>query len=128
MTKNVILWILKVIAAVIMLQTLYFKFTAHPDSVHIFSQLGIEPWGRILTGVFEIVASVLILWPRTQVFGALTGAGIMAGAVLSHLAVLGIETNGDGGKLFMLALIVFICCVLILFFNKSEIANLLRKF
>ncbi|MFX6288831.1 DoxX family protein, partial [Acinetobacter baumannii] len=82
-----------------MLQTLFFKFTAAPESVFIFSTLGIEPWGRIGTGIAELIASVLLLIPSTTVFGALLAMGIMGGAIVSHLAVLGIEVRGDGGQL-----------------------------
>ena len=107
------LWAAKLIAAIIMLQTLYFKFTASPESVYIFSTVGMEPWGRIGTGVMELIASVLLLWPRTQFIGALLGMGIMGGALFFHLTKLGIEVQGDGGLLFVYALAVMVCCGLV---------------
>ena len=123
---KILTWILRIAAAVILLQTLYFKFTAAPESVYIFSTLGIEPYGRIGSGIAELIASVLILIPRTTLLGAILGMGVMAGAILSHLLFLGIEVQSDGGTLFVLALITFICCSLLFFLNRKEIPNLLK--
>jgi len=121
MTKNKIFpWLLRIIAAVIMLLTLFFKFTAAPESVFIFSTLGIEPWGRIGTGIAELIASVLLLIPSTTVFGALLAMGIMGGAIVSHLAVLGIEVRGDGGQLFAYALTVFIASGILAWLNREK--------
>lgn len=119
-------WILRIAAVAILLQTLYFKFTAAPESVYIFSTLGIEPFGRIGSGIAELIASVLLLIPRTTLLGAIIGMGVMAGAILSHLLFLGIEVQNDGGTLFILALITFICCGLLIFQNRKEIPNLLK--
>lgn len=107
--NNIVLWILRIAAAGILLQTLYFKFTGAPESVHIFTTLGAEPWGRIGSGVVELVAAVLILYPATTGIGAVLALGVMGGAILSHLTILGIESQGDGGTLFFLAVIVFLC-------------------
>jgi uncharacterized membrane protein YphA (DoxX/SURF4 family) len=104
-----------------MLQTLYFKFTGAEESVYIFSKLGMEPWGRIGTGVLELIASILILYPRTTVIGALLGAGLMSGAIFFHLTKLGIAVHGDGGQLFIYALLVLISCSLLLVINRKEI-------
>src|SRR5688572_30639208 len=93
--KNILYWILRLIAAIIMLQTLFFKFSAAPESVYIFTTLGMEPWGRIGIGVLELIASILILYPRTTAFGAILGVGLMAGAIFFHLTKLGIEVQGD---------------------------------
>ena len=123
---KILTWILRIAAAVILLQTLYFKFTAAPESVYIFSTLGIEPYGRIGSGIAELIASVLILIPRTTLLGAILGMGVMAGAILSHLLFLGIEVQSDGGTLFVLAIITFICCALLFFQNRKEIPNLLK--
>ncbi|MDX2001719.1 MAG: DoxX family protein [Chitinophagales bacterium] len=114
-TNNIIAWILRLVAAGILLQTLYFKFTGAAESVYIFTTLGMEPYGRIGSGVGELIASILILIPRFTWLGALMGLGVISGAILSHLTVLGIEVQGDGGTLFYLALIVFVCCLALLF-------------
>jgi uncharacterized membrane protein YphA (DoxX/SURF4 family) len=119
--KPVILWILRIVPALIMLQTLFFKFSASEESVYLFTQLGIEPWGRIGTGVLELIASVLLLWPGTTHFGAILGAGLMSGAVFSHLTKLGIEVKEDGGLLFIYAVIVLLCCAILLVIHKKEI-------
>lgn len=109
-----------------MLQTLYFKFTAAPESVYIFTTLGIEPYGRIGSGIVELIASILILIPRTTLLGAILGLGTMTGAILSHVTKLGIEVNNDGGTLFTLAIITFICCAILIFINKEKIRSLLK--
>ena len=108
---KIFLWILRIIAAGILLQTLYFKFSGAPEPVYIFETIGVEPWGRYATGIAELVASVMILWPRFTKWGALLGIAIMAGAVISHLTVLGIEVKNDGGLLFGMGIAVLVACV-----------------
>lgn len=124
--KKIFPWLLRIIAAVIMLQTLYFKFTAAEESVYIFSTLGLEPWGRIGTGVAELIASVLLLIPATTVFGAILALGIMGGAIASHLFFLGFEVKGDGGQLFAYALIVFVAAAILAWQNREKIFSLLQ--
>ncbi len=119
--KNIISWILRLLAAAIMLQTLYFKFTGAPESVYIFTKVGIEPWGRIATGVAELIASVLLLIPSFTAFGALMGIGIMGGALATHIGILGIEVQGDGGQLFIYALLVFVSCCILLFLYRHQL-------
>src|ERR1041384_3836248 len=116
-----ILWILRVVAAVILLQTLYFKFSGAPESVYIFTKVHAEPWGRIGSGVIELFAAALLLWPRFTWVGALLAAGVMAGAIVSHLTIRGIDVQGDGGLLFGLALTVFVSSIALLYFTRSQI-------
>jgi len=99
-----------IIAAVILLQTLYFKFTAHPDSVHIFTKIGGEPFLRIGSGIVELIIALLLLFPRTSLYGGLLGFVLMLGAIGQHLLVLGINVNNDGGALFTLAIITLLSC------------------
>lgn len=115
---NIILWIFRILAALIMLQTLYFKFTGQPESVHLFTTLGMEPWGRIGIGVMELIASILILYPRTTPYGALLGAGLMSGAIFFHLTRLGIKWDGDY-TLFTYAVIVFVCCAVLVVAGRN---------
>ena len=122
---TIIIWVLRILAALILLQTLYFKFTAHPQSVHLFTILGMEPWGRIGTGVLELIASILILYPKTTGLGATLGAGLMAGAIFFHLTKLGIIFEGDS-VLFIYAVITFICCLILMVINKNQILGLLK--
>jgi uncharacterized membrane protein YphA (DoxX/SURF4 family) len=117
---------LRLVAAVILLQTLYFKFTAAPESVYIFSKLGIEPIGRIGSGVVELIAAILLLIPRTAWLGAGLSLGIMSGAILSHFTTLGIEVQNDGGFLFALAIVVWVACAGILWLQKDEITKYLK--
>jgi uncharacterized membrane protein YphA (DoxX/SURF4 family) len=119
--KNIAYWILRLIASAIMLQTLFFKFSAAPESVYIFSTLGMEPWGRVGTGVLELVASILILIPATTALGALLGAGLMAGALLSHLTRLGIVVQNDHGQLFLYACLVFVSCMILLYTHRFQL-------
>ena len=123
--KVIFLWILRLIAAGILLQTLFFKFSGAAESIYIFSKLGIEPWGRIGTGVMELIASILILIPRTTAYGALLAFGLMAGAIFSHLTVLGISVQNDGGQLFAYALIVLVCSIILLIWNRNQILKLI---
>lgn len=123
---KVLSWLVRIVAAVILLQTLFFKFTGAPESIYIFSQLGVEPWGRFFAGFSELVAAILLLVPRTAWMGAGMGLGIMGGALLSHIFVLGIDVQGDGGLLFGMGIVVFISCAVALFIHKQEIP-MLRK-
>jgi putative oxidoreductase len=115
------LWLMRLVVAGILLQTLFFKFAGAAESVFIFEMLGAEPWGRIGSGIVELIASVLILVPVTVALGALLSLGVMGGAIVSHLTVLGIEIMGDGGLLFALAIIVFICSAIVLLAFADEL-------
>ena len=126
MKNPIFIWIVKLIAVAILVQTLYFKFTAAEESVYIFTTLGIEPYGRIGSGVVELIASIFILMPRTTLLGALMGLGTMAGALVSHLLFLGIEIKNDGGTLFILAIITFLCCAILVYNQKNKIPDLLK--
>ena len=124
---NIIIWALRLLAAIILLQTLFFKFSAAPVSVFIFSELGIEPWGRIGTGVLELIASVLILIPKTSIYGAILGLGLMCGAIYFHFSKLGIEVQHDSGKLFALALIVFALCLFLVIIERSKLLVFIKR-
>jgi hypothetical protein len=119
--------LLRLLAAAILLQTLYFKFTGASESVAIFSKLGVEPWGRIGTGILELVTAILLFIRPTIVYAALLGAGIMAGAIASHLFVIGIVSANDGGQLFGLAILTFLACIAILFMHRKEFASITSK-
>lgn len=126
MKKPLFISIVKLLAVVILVQTLYFKFTGAEESVYIFSTLGVEPFGRIGSGIVELIASILILIPRTTFLGALLGLGTMLGAIFSHLFILGIEVKNDGGTLFILAIITFLCCLLLVYNQKYKFLDLLK--
>jgi hypothetical protein len=118
---RVVSWICRIAAALILLQTLFFKFTAAPESVYIFTKVGAEPWGRIGSGIVELIAAILLLTPRFVWAGAFLALGVMAGAIISHLTVLGIEVQGDRGLLFALALVVFTASATVLFVHRAQI-------
>lgn len=121
-------WALQIIAAAILGQTLFFKFSGAPESIYIFSKLGAEPWGRLGTGAAELVAAVLLLTPWQPVLGAVLAAGLMTGAIGSHLGPLGIDVQGDHGLLFTLGIITFLSAMLIIALRRRQLANLLRRF
>lgn len=126
--KKYIPFILRLIPALILLQTLYFKFSGAPESVYIFETLGLEPHGRIGSGVAELIASILLLIPKTAWAGAGLSLGVISGAIVSHLTQLGIEVQGDGGYLFFLALVVFIFSAIVLWMNRKDIPVIGSKF
>ena len=127
MAVIVLSWFLRLTGAVILLQTLFFKFTAAPESVYIFTRVHAEPWGRIGSGIVELIAAALLLTPRFNWLGSLIALGVMAGAIASHLTVLGIEVQGDKGLLFALALIVFIASATNLALHRAEIPVIGRR-
>lgn len=127
MLKTIILWLCRILAALIMLQTLYFKFSGAEESIYIFSKVGIEPWGRIGTGIAELIAGILILIPRASIFGALMAIGIMAGALVTHLAIIGIEVMNDGGQLFIYALIVMVCSIYIVIAQRQQLFSIIKR-
>jgi uncharacterized membrane protein YphA (DoxX/SURF4 family) len=125
---TVFTWVLRLVAAVILLQTLFFKFTGAAESVYIFTKVGAEPWGRIGSGLVELVAAVLLLWPRYTWLGALLATGVMAGAIMSHVTVLGIEVQGDGGLLFYLAITVLVASAGLLYLQRTQIPFIGERF
>lgn len=124
--RNVTIWILRLVPAIILLQTLYFKFTAQPESVKLFTEIGMEPYGRIGSGVVELIAAVLLLIPRFTAYGAMLGLIMMTGALYFHLTKLGIYFDGDA-LLFSYAVITFICCALLILIFRRQLAVQLRR-
>jgi uncharacterized membrane protein YphA (DoxX/SURF4 family) len=121
------IFLLKAVAAALMLQSLFYKFSGAEESVYIFTTMGMEPWGRIGTGVVELIAAVLLFVPRATVFGALLGAGVMSGAIASHLTKLGIVVKNDGGQLFAYAIIVFSCCTALIWINRVQLLSFVQR-
>jgi uncharacterized membrane protein YphA (DoxX/SURF4 family) len=124
--QTLLFWIARLVAALILLQTLFFKFTGAPESIELFTRLGVEPWGRIGTGVLELIASALILIPSTVWVGSVLAVGLMGGALLSHIFVIGIVRD-DGGQLFFYAVIVLVCAVYSFWRSKEQIPLPIRK-
>ena len=120
-TQNRVSLLLQIVVAAILIQTLYFKFTGAPESVYIFSKLGLEPVGRIGSGIAELIAAALLLIPGTAVFGGVITMGVLAGAIVSHLTKLGIEVQGDGGLLFGLAVTCFVGGAIITWLHRREL-------
>ena len=127
-TKTIMYWAARIVAALIMLQTLYFKFSASPESVYIFTTVGMEPWGRIGVGIMELVASGLLLVTATAWLGAGLALGLMVGAIGMHFTILGIVVQDDGGQLFMYAVMVSACSIIVLWHDVEKIESIVRRF
>jgi putative oxidoreductase len=118
-------WAARIIASLILLQTLYFKFSASEESVYIFTTVGMEPWGRITIGILELIAAALLLFNSTAWLGGLGGLGLMTGAIGMHVTLLGISVKGDGGYLFTLAVVVSVCSTVVILKNKERLLKML---
>ncbi|MBK8291057.1 MAG: DoxX family protein [Flammeovirgaceae bacterium] len=124
--QPVLYWGARIMAAIIMLQTLYFKFSGSEESVYIFTTIGMEPWGRIGVGVFELIASILILIPTMVWLGSALAIGLMVGAMGLHVTILGIEVLGDGGQLFIYAVVVTLCSSYALWYSLGSIPEFIK--
>jgi len=124
MMKKYIPLVLRAIVAVILIQTLRFKFSAHPDSVYIFETVGLKLIGRIATGILELIAGILLFIPKTIWVGAILTLGLIGGAILMHLTQLGIEVRNDGGVLFITAVVTFVLAGIILYLYRKDIPYL----
>jgi uncharacterized membrane protein YphA (DoxX/SURF4 family) len=124
--RSAAIWVLRLVPAIIFLQMLYLNFTAQPESVQLFTRIGIEPYGRIGTGIFELIACLLILIPRYTGYGAILGLMMMTVALYIHLTRIGIYFNGDP-FLFIYAIVTFVCCALLIFINKTSLENQLKR-
>jgi putative oxidoreductase len=120
-------WLLRLVVAGILVQTLFFKFTGAPESLYLFTKVGMEPWGRWGSGVAELIAAILILWPGRTVWGALLAIAVMSGALFFHLTKLGIDVQGDHGELFALALIVFVGSIVLVAKHSRELPFFSRR-
>jgi len=120
-------WVLRILAALIMLQTLYFKFSGSEESVYIFSQLRMEPWGRIGTGILELIASILILYPKTTFLGSVLAIVLMIGAIGAHLTKLGFVVKNDGGQLFIYALLVLVSSIILAVIYRNDGVTFIKK-
>jgi uncharacterized membrane protein YphA (DoxX/SURF4 family) len=123
-----IVFLIRIVIALILIQTLRFKFTGHPDSIYIFSKVGLEPFGRIGIGIIELIAAMLLVIPKTIYFGALISFGVISGAIIMHLTILGIEVNNDHGILFYTAVLVFILSAIIIWEERKNIPFLNKIF
>ena len=120
-------WVARIAVAFLLLQTVFFKFTGAPVTTYIFETVGMEPWGRIGSGIAELIAGILLLIPRTKTIGAIMALGVISGAIFFHLTKLGIDVQGDGGALFFMAIAVFVLSLLLLALHRKEIPFLNLK-
>jgi len=120
-------WGLRILASLILLQSLIYKFGGHPDSILLFTKLGVEPLGRLGLGIIELVVAILILYPKTTLLGGILGVFIMAGALFTHFFLIGIIFNNDGGKLFGLAVICFLSCIGQVIILKNQLISYIKN-
>ena len=119
-------WSARLIAVIILVQTLFFKFSGAAESIYIFTTVGMEPWGRVGIGILELIAAAMLLFNKTAWFGAFLALGLMLGAIGMHLTKLGISVQGDGGYLFFLAVLVAVCSAFVLLQNKAKVESVIR--
>lgn len=124
--QKFVIWVCSLVAAGIMIETLFFKFTAAPESVYIFRKMGTEPWMRWVQGIWELLASIGLLWPRMRWAGGILTTGAMAAAILSHLTWLGFSVQNDHGLLFGMALVTFTCGSTVMMMYREHIPNYQR--
>lgn len=120
-TVKITSWILRIAVAVILVQTLFFKFTGAPESIYIFETMGMEPYGRFGTGIVELIASIFVLWPGFAWLGSILALGVISGAIMSHLTKLGIVVMDDGGALFGMAVFVWVASAILLWLHRKEL-------
>ena len=125
--EKIMLWTARIIAALILFQTLFFKFSGSPESIYIFEAVGMEPWGRIGVGIAELAAALMLLIPAVSWIGATIGVGVMAGAIGFHLTILGVEVQGDGGYLFFLALVAEMGSLFVLWRSRTQVLLALKS-
>jgi putative oxidoreductase len=123
-TALTISWICRVVVALILFQTLFFKFMGAEESKYIFTTVmgaEYEAIGRIGSGIVELIAAILLLVPSTASIGAVLALGTITGAIFSHLTKLGIVVKDDGGLLFILAVIVFLLSGVTLLLHRKDL-------
>lgn len=124
--KNYLERTASIIAAILFLQSIYFKFIAAPGSVFIFTEIGIEPYGRIIIGILELIVGLLLIFRKTSLLGGILGLGFILGAIFTHLFVLGIEVQNDGGLLFGMAIVVLISCIVTIFTQSKKLGQIIK--
>lgn len=123
---RIISWILQIVVAVLLAQASVFKLISDPDTVSLFTKLGMEPHGRIMTGIFELLACILLLIPVSSIYGALLAAGLMSGALLGHITKLGF--TGPEGELGIMAILILLASLVILFLRRAQLPFIARMF
>ncbi len=126
-TETRLSWGGQLVAAGIIGSTTFFKLSGAQESIDLFTELGVEPWGRIGLGIVEVIASILLIVPRTAAFGGLMALGLMTGAIFSHLTILGIVFNDDGGSLFKMAVAAFVASTLVTWIRRRELPLIARR-
>lgn len=141
-TLNMIQWVLVAMVAFIFLQSLPFKFSGHEQTQLIFSTIGnwlssiglseslaqgFTHYGGFIIGSLELIATILLVIPKSRMWGALLGLGLMTGAIFFHLFTpLGVARviddagNTDNGVLFIMACIAFLSNALLIYLNRSK--------
>jgi hypothetical protein len=128
-----ICWAAQVLVALILAQTLFFKFTYAPETQVIFADRGGRP-AATFVGVIELLCVILLLMSRTAAIGAALSLLVISGAIFTHLTSLGIQVvdpatgEGDGGLLFGLAVVVALGSAVVLGFRWRQLPYLDRLY
>ncbi|WP_425389463.1 DoxX family protein [Ekhidna sp.] len=127
-TKDLVHIIPRLIVAIILAQTLPFKFSGSEESVWIFEQIGWEPWGRYLIASIETVSTIFLL-TNYYIIGAIISLSIISAANFLHFTKLGFIVNDDGGTLFILSIIVIFCSLwIVLYWNMQRVERKTSNF
>jgi putative oxidoreductase len=124
--SNVGGWAVQILVAVILAQTLFFKFTYASETQVIFANRGGRPAATAL-GVIELICAILLLTPRGSALGALVSLAVTSGAIFTHLTSLGIQIvdpstgQGDHGLLFGLAITVAAGSLIVLWIRWRQL-------
>lgn len=121
MNSNFISWVLRIITTYIIFQIVYFKLSGDPQCIFVFEKMEIEPHGRFITGLIELVVGIFLLVPNTKLLGILGAFGAASCCLTAHFTVLGIEINNDGGQLFSMTASVFVLSIILSIIHKDEI-------
>lgn len=112
-------WLVRILLALTFVSAGGMKLAGVPQFVALFDQIGIGQWFRLVTGTFEVLGGLLVLIPRTSIFGAVLLACVMLGAVFTHLAVIG------GNPLP--ALVLLALSTVVLWLRRAQLALLKRS-
>lgn len=88
-STRIVGWVVRLLLAAAFVSAGGMKLAGVPQFVAMFDQIGLGQWFRLLTGALEFIGGLLVLIPRTAVWGALLLACVMAGAIVTHLLVIG---------------------------------------
>lgn len=117
--RQIACWVLQIIPAVIFGRAAFYKLTGAAGSRALFASLEMEPTGRVLIGVLELSCAIFLLIPSLSSYGAILGLGIMIGAAIGHVTVIGF--GGAFLTLFLSGNLAAVCCLALIYLRREEV-------